>query len=58
MLAQREAWWWRLFTATSSPDAFGADANRLEMRFWPESDRLDIAANTASVPSSWFRALL
>ena len=41
------------FTATSSPDAFGADADRLEMRFWSASDRLDVACNTASIPSSW-----
>ncbi|CAK9083930.1 Membrane steroid-binding protein 2 [Durusdinium trenchii] len=28
-------------------------ADRLEMRFWSASDRLDISANTASIPSSW-----
>ena len=41
------------FTATSSPDSLGADADRLEMRFWSASDRLDISAKTASIPSSW-----
>ena len=29
------------FTATSSPDSFGAGADRLEMRFWSASNRLD-----------------
>lgn len=44
------------FVASSSPDAFGADADRLEMRFLSASDRLDLAANVESVPPSWLVA--
>ena len=39
--------------ATSSEDAFGLDADRLEFRFLSAGDRLDVAASTCSVPPSW-----
>ena len=42
--------------ATASPDAFGADADRLELRFFSASDRLDIAASSVQVPPSWLVA--
>lgn len=41
------------FVATSSPDSFGADADRLEFRFLPAADRLDVSASLACVPPSW-----
>ena len=40
------------FVATSSPDAFGADADRLEMRFLSAGDRLDVAASIVQAPPS------
>ena len=39
--------------ASSSPDAFGLDADRLEFRFYSGSDRLNVAASTCSVPPTW-----
>lgn len=39
--------------ATSSEDAFGLDADRLEFRFLSAGDRLDVAASTCAVPPSW-----
>lgn len=39
--------------ATSSADAFGMHADRLEFRFFSAADRLDVAASTCSVPPSW-----
>ena len=39
--------------ATSSVDAFGLDADRLEFRFRSGGDRLDVACSTCSVPPSW-----
>ena len=41
------------FVATASPDAMGADADRLELRFLSAGDRLDIAASSVQVPPSW-----
>ena len=41
------------FVATSSPDSFGADADRLEFRFLSAADRLDVSASLACVPPSW-----
>ena len=41
------------FVATSSPDSFGADADRLEMRFLSASDRIDVAVSSAAIPPSW-----
>ena len=38
--------------ATSSPDAFGSDADRLEMRFLSAGDRLDVAASVVQAPPS------
>lgn len=40
------------FVATSSPDAFGADADRLEMRFLSAGDRLDVSAKFVQAPPS------
>ena len=40
------------FVATSSPDAFGADADRLEMRFLSAGDRLDVSASIVQAPPS------
>ena len=40
------------FVATSSPDSFGADADRLEMRFLSAGDRLDVAASVVQAPPS------
>eukprot|EP00434_Breviolum_minutum_P034149 symbB.v1.2.030215.t1/scaffold3380.1/size79486/1 len=42
----------RLVTS-SSPDAFGLDADRLEFRFYSGSDRLNVACSTCSVPPTW-----
>ena len=42
----------RLVTS-SSPDAFGLDADRLEFRFCSGSDRLNVACSTCSVPPTW-----
>jgi len=39
--------------ASSSPDAFGLDADRLEFRFYSGSDRLNVACSTCSVPPTW-----
>ena len=39
--------------ATSSADAFGQDADRLEFRFYSAADRLDVACSTCAVPPSW-----
>ena len=44
------------FVATSSPDAFGMDADRLEFRFLSAGDRLDVACSTMEVPPSWLVA--
>ena len=41
------------FVATASPDAFGADADRLELRFLSAGDRLNMAASSAMVPPTW-----
>ena len=39
--------------ATSSADAFGQDADRLEFRFYSAADRLDVACSTCAAPPSW-----
>ena len=39
--------------AVSSADAFGWDADRLEMRFMSAGDKLDLACSSVSAPSSW-----
>ena len=39
--------------STSSQDAFGLDADRIEFRFWSAADRLDVACSSCSVPPSW-----
>ena len=39
--------------ATSSADAFGQDADRLEFRFYSAADRLDVACSNCTVPPSW-----
>ena len=39
--------------STSSTDAFGLDADRIEFRFWSAADRLDVACSSCSVPPSW-----
>ena len=39
--------------ATSSADAFGQDADRLEFRFYSAGDRLDVACSTCAAPPSW-----
>ena len=39
--------------STSSADAFGLDADRLEFRFWSAADRLDVACSSCAVPPSW-----
>ena len=41
------------FVATSSADAFGQDADRLEFRFYSAADRLDVACSTCAAPPSW-----
>lgn len=41
------------FVTTSSPDAFGADADRLEFRFLSGGDRLDLSASMVMVPPTW-----
>ena len=40
-------------TATSSADALGLDADRVEFRFLSASDRLDVACSGCSVPPTW-----
>ena len=39
--------------ATSSADAFGQDADRLEFRFYSAADCLDVACSTCAAPPSW-----
>ena len=39
--------------ATSSADALGLDADRVEFRFLSASDRLDVACSTAAIPPTW-----
>ena len=39
--------------ATSSADAFGQDADRLEFRFYSAADRLDVACSACAAPPSW-----
>ena len=41
------------FVATSSADAFGQDADRVEFRFYSAADRLDVACSTCAAPPSW-----
>ena len=40
-------------TATSSADAMGLDADRVEFRFLSASDRLDVSCSGCSVPPTW-----
>lgn len=44
------------FVATSSPDSFGMDADRLEFRFLSAGDRLDVACSIMEAPPSWLVA--
>ena len=39
--------------AVASADAFGWDADRLEMRFVSAGDKLDLTCSTISAPASW-----
>ena len=39
--------------STSSADALGLDADRLEFRFLSAGDRIDVAASSAAVPPTW-----
>ena len=39
--------------STSSADALGLDADRLEFRFLSAGDRIDVAASSASIPPTW-----
>ena len=39
--------------ATSSADAFGQNAYRLEFRFCSAANRLDVTCSTCAVPPSW-----
>ena len=41
------------FVASSSPDAFGTDADRLEFRFLSAGDRLDVYANVVHAAPTW-----
>ena len=41
------------FVATSSADAFGQDADRVEFRFYSAAHRLDVACSTCAAPPSW-----
>ena len=40
-------------TATSSPDSFGIDADRLEFRFRAAEDKLDVACSQLVCPPTW-----